>query len=106
MSIFLDVIIFLIVGLTLFYVVKKGFFRSLFELLGVISSLIVAKIFAPGVSNIFFGFFEKSIGEKIEESFRSFFENTEATLNSGDGITALVEKYNLDILKLSEISAA
>ncbi len=106
MSIALDVIVFVIIGLTLFFVIKKGFVRSLLELFGVICSMILAKLFAPLVSGLFRGFFKDLIGEKLESAFHRFVENTGESLSANESISALIDKYNLDFLKLSENSAA
>lgn len=106
MSVALDVIVFVIIGLTLFFVIKKGFVKSLLELLSVVCSLIIAKIFAPNVSEYFYGFLRGSVGTKIEEAFRQLVENTESSAAANENIVSLVEKYNLDFLKISESTGA
>jgi uncharacterized membrane protein required for colicin V production len=106
MSVALDVIVFLIIGLTLFFVVKKGFVKSLLELLSVVCSLILAKIFAPTVSEYFYGAFKGAIGEKIEEGFCKLLESAEASSKANENIAFLIEKYNLDFFNIAEPSGA
>ncbi len=67
MALFLDFTIVLIVVLTMFFVIKKGFVRSLLELLSVICSVIFAKIFASPVSQMFYKLLQSVISPRMEE---------------------------------------
>ncbi len=96
MALFLDLTVVLIVALTMYFVIKKGFVRSLLELLSVICSLILAKMFAAPVSQIFYKFLQGVISPKVEELINNLLktDSLPETLHN-DALGRLLSEYGV-----------
>lgn len=72
MSYILDGIIVLIIAITVFLSAKKGFVRTLIEVVGLIAAIIVAFTFSTPVADSVYGkFVEPKIINTVEESFNN-----------------------------------
>lgn len=72
MSYLLDLIIVLIIAITVFLSAKKGFVRTLIEVVGLIAAIIVAFTFStPVADSVYDKFVEPKIISTVEESFNN-----------------------------------
>ena len=102
MALILDALIILIVGLTFYFVVKKGFVKSLLDLLSVICAVVLAKLFASKLAVYIFNLINDLFGEKINLFLSELFSNDgNFGLSKLNELGTIFEKYDLDnILKL------
>ncbi len=94
MSIALDLIIVLILGLTFFLVVKKGFVRTVIDFASVICALIFSKLFTPVLSSIYYDGLYGTLADKTEEMVTSLIEqNSLPELLQAEQLTEFLSKY-------------
>lgn len=98
MSIVFDLIILLLVGVTLYVVVKKGFVKTVFDFATVIASVIIAKIFSPKLSDYFYEKLFEGVSEKIKDVVTDLIEKKGLPeFLQSDKISQFLTKYNADL---------
>ena len=101
MALFLDILVFLIVVLTMYKVIKKGFVRTVIDFISVIGSLIIAKIFAEPVSSFFYKGLNKVASEKINEIIEGMIKENNLPNNlEADELFKFLNKYNVDLVDM------
>lgn len=96
MGIALDIILVLIVLICIFLAVKKGFVRSLIEVVGYILAIVIAFSVSGMAADYIY---DNIIGEKVVETISAAVEeNSEAALEAlPDYITVLLDKTNFNL---------
>jgi len=75
MSVILDLLIILIISVTLFLVVKKGFVKTVLEFASVICAVVFSKIFSATLSEVYYNGLFGNISEKTSEIVKELLEN-------------------------------
>ena len=79
MSLLLDVVILLLVGVSIFIGIKRGFIRSIMGIVVVIAAIIGSIHFSPALSSVLHdGFIEKSVTEQVQGAIESLTSDVEA----------------------------
>lgn len=104
MGILLDVIFLLIVAICVLVAVKKGFVRSLIEVLGYVLAIVLVFSFSTVISEyVYTGFVEEPIINAVETTVVE--QGTNAYEQLPTYIKALISKANLDVSAFSAESA-
>ncbi|MCH5191394.1 MAG: CvpA family protein [Oscillospiraceae bacterium] len=90
MSLILDIILVAVFAAFVFAAVKKGFIRTLLELVAVVAALVLAYQFSPVMSQaVFDGMLEKNITSSIETQIGDNFDATTAAKKAETALDAI-----------------
>lgn len=98
MSVLFDLIIVAIVFVTIYTVVKRGFIKTVIDLVSVFVSLILAKMFSPNLSEYLFGVFGERFTDKLNSAISAMIEdNSLPSVLENENISAYLQKYSTDL---------
>jgi len=98
MSIVFDLIIVAIVFVTLYTVIKRGFIKTVIDLVSVFVSIILAKMFSPKLSEYLFGVFGERFTDKLNSAISGMIENNSLpSVLESENISAYLQKYSADL---------
>ena len=101
----LDFIVVLIVGCTMFFVIKKGFIKSLMDLLSIVCSIILAKMFASQVSEIYYKIIYSHVSPKIESSIAKLTQSDKLPdMINFENLSDMISKYGLNFVSKEDTS--
>ena len=96
MALILDISIVLIVALTMFFVVKKGFVKSVLRLVSVVCSVVFAKMFSSVVAEFLYGILHSVVSPRVDESIGEFLENgILPDFLQNDNLSMILQKYDI-----------
>ena len=98
MSVLLDLSIPIIFGLVVFIVIKRGFVKSVMHIVSFVGSLIVAKLFTPVVSPLFYDLLNDRFASKMNEAVGNYLKNNSKTLAEGnDTLSKLIQRFDISL---------